>query len=602
MRLHILLIISVLIQNALNAQWQSELLKVDAQGTLTYLRDPDGFMLPDFSYAGYDYGESAMPTVPVVKEVWPVEGDNTSTIQSAINEVSILEPDENGFRGAVLLKPGRYEVWGKIYIYENGVVLRGSGEGEDTLSNTVLWARGDNPHQRTVIQLGNTTSYKWNDEQEGTRRLIMDDTVAVGSRFLTLENTDSLSVGDNIIIYHPCTEEWLASINYGDTGGDPGWVPGELPIKYYRYITAISNDTIELDAPVFYTLVKDLSPSYIFKHNDTKMRQKIGIENLRLEIESEGGQDEDHAWDGIRFNLLEDGWARNVTVKGFGQAGFVTQYSYRITIDKCSAIDPVGIITGERFYNFNFYHGSQLILVKHSYASNGRHHYISNGTTTVSGCVVYNCVSDGIYSATEPHRKWSQGILFDNLKEVNLRSSGRLVFALYNRGDKGTAHGWSAAQCVAWNCDFGEGRACIQKPPTSQNYAIGCSAKRITGDEVDFPREAGFIEGLNTPGIEPHSLYWAQLGQRVDLPPVGMRQNETGTHPYPLFPNPSNGGFTVRNQEGSHMAIYDVSGRMVYQQMLVSDEEFLVTGLHTGLYFLILNSGERKDTYKIIIQ
>ena len=80
-----------------------------------------------------------------------------------------------------------------------------------------------------------------------------------------------------------------------------------------------------------------------------------------------------------------------------------------------------------------------------------------------------------------------------------------------------TGHGWSAAHSVLWNCDVDEayGTIGLQKPPTAQNYAIGCHAKKITGKPVnasDFP--IGYVEGQNTDGLEPASLYLAQLLQR----------------------------------------------------------------------------------------
>lgn len=38
--------------------WQSQLVKMSEKGVLTYFQDNDGFVLPDFSQAGYRNGES----------------------------------------------------------------------------------------------------------------------------------------------------------------------------------------------------------------------------------------------------------------------------------------------------------------------------------------------------------------------------------------------------------------------------------------------------------------------------------------------------------------------------------------------------------------
>ena len=42
---------------SLMGQWQSELVKIDEDGKLTYNADTNGFKLPDFSYAGFKYSE-----------------------------------------------------------------------------------------------------------------------------------------------------------------------------------------------------------------------------------------------------------------------------------------------------------------------------------------------------------------------------------------------------------------------------------------------------------------------------------------------------------------------------------------------------------------
>src|SRR5215471_8046863 len=98
-------------------------------GRLQYQTDAHGNRIMDFSSAGYKGGGVALPTVPVAIAIEAVSGDNTSNIQAAINAVSQLAPDSNGFRGAVLLGPGIYDLSGTLNITTGGVVLRGSGSG-----------------------------------------------------------------------------------------------------------------------------------------------------------------------------------------------------------------------------------------------------------------------------------------------------------------------------------------------------------------------------------------------------------------------------------------------------------------------------------------
>jgi hypothetical protein len=101
----------------------------------------------DFSHAGYMGGGVALPTLPVKKEVAPSGGDDSATIQAAIDEVSAL-PLVNGFRGAVLLRPGTFHCSKEITLTQDGVVLRGSGSGKE---GTLIEMNGE-PHTAFVIE------------------------------------------------------------------------------------------------------------------------------------------------------------------------------------------------------------------------------------------------------------------------------------------------------------------------------------------------------------------------------------------------------------------------------------------------------------------
>lgn len=488
--------------------WQSDLVKVKKSGRLVYLKDKDGFVLPDFSHAGYRGGGVALPDVKVVKQITPVEGDNTSHIQQAIGEVAALEPDADGIRGALLLKAGVYPVAGTIFVNADGVVLK--GEGADA---TVIRGIGDTPHQRDIIVVGNTRLKGWADRKTTENSDITSEIVPVGATTFRVKDASRFREGDAIVIYHPCTEKWLKAIRYGDTGKDPGWTPGEQPIEYQRYITSVSGHNITVDAPVFYTLDRALAQSYIYGFDASGLCRNCGVEDLCVEISSKGGNDENHASNCIRFYGAEDCWALRVTAKGFILSGIMTHLCTRSTMKDCIALDPVGIVTGARFYNFNIFERSQLVLFEGCYAKDGRHNYISNGNSTASGCVFLRCVSEATKAVNEGHRRWTTGVLFDNLKEINpIRP---LILALYNRGDYGTGHGWAMAHGVLWNCDVTpQGQMCVQKPPTAQNYAIGGVAATAYG-KPPFKHPAGYIEGLNRAGLQPASLYEAQLNARL---------------------------------------------------------------------------------------
>lgn len=111
------------------------------KGKLQYQADSLGNRIPDFSYCGYMASEKSIPILPVKVVVPLTKGDATLRIQSALDYVANLPVDANGYRGAVLLQKGNYEVSGQLRITASGVVLRGSGMGEN--GTTIIGAGTD---------------------------------------------------------------------------------------------------------------------------------------------------------------------------------------------------------------------------------------------------------------------------------------------------------------------------------------------------------------------------------------------------------------------------------------------------------------------------
>lgn len=589
------------------AQYQSAIVSLASDSSMTYLRDEEGNVVPDFSHAGYRGGGVALPVVNTEVTISPIAGDNTAHIQDAIDMVAQLPLDANGIRGAVLLDTGRYEIHGIIRLNASGVILRGVGDGADTEQNTVLIGVGNTPNQRDIIVAGGGANSNWSGRVPNTKTNITSSLVKVGEDRLALADPSPFSVGDNIVIYHPCTQAWLDAIDGGGTASEPAWTLGSQPLSFNRRIVKIEDSTITLDVPVYNHLDRSLAQSYIYTYDRAGIVTEIGIENLRIDIETAGGTDEAHAWNAIQVSQAEDAWVRNCTFLHFGLAGVATETSTRITVENCRALDPVAQVTGARMYNFNLLSSSSQVLFSNCYASNGRHHYVSNGTSSVSGCVFLNCISDAAYNASEGHRRWSMGLLFDNHTEINTRTNGTLL-GLYNRGDYGTAHGWSAAHSVAWNCDVSTGQLVAEKPPTAQNYAIGCQGAFIRGDGP-FNQDAGYLEASNQSGsIVPASLYEAQLRARQkgfeplflttavdDLEPL---------HSLTAYPNPADDLLTVEvdmeSPEAASAVLSTMHGQTVLETSFHGETRIDLSEYPSGMYMLRVRQGDRGGVLRVV--
>lgn len=500
---------------ALSAQEPLRILFEDGEGCLRYTADGRNNYMPDFSQAGYKNGDVPLPDWPVVLSIAPVAGDNTAHIQAAIDEVGAMPLDEAGHRGVVLLEAGLYEVAGTITIGHSGIVLRGVGQGEDPSQHTLIRATGNSPQGRDVIRAGAVPGVNWNTAVPSTRAQVTSPVVPAGSRSLQVAAPELYSVGDVVIVYQPSTSTWLADINFGDTAGDAPWAPGEIDLYYKRTITAINfqESKITLDVPVFDRLERGLAQSEVYRLQAPGIRREIGIEQLRIEIATAGPQDAAHARNAIRFMGVEDCWARDVTALHFSYAAVDMTYADRVTVQGCSGLAPHSPVDGGWRYNFAVNAFSNNILFQGCHATRGRHAYVSNGASTASNIVFHNCSSTEDLNTIEGHRRWSQGLLFDNIDIFQPQTTRPL--GLYNRGSFGTGHGWSATHSVAWNVRMPVGnRLLLQRPPNRQNYAIGCQAIVTAAHQFNHP--IGYEEGTGSAPLIP-SLYEAQLAQRRAL-------------------------------------------------------------------------------------
>lgn len=500
------ILIILVISLEAKAQLSSEIIYPE-NGLLTYLSDKEHNRIPDFSHAGYRGGGISLPTLPIKITLSPVFGDNSQQIQQAINDVGNFSPDENGFRGAILLNPGLYQINHPINIDKSGVVLRGSGSGNDATEDSILSISSS--VTETAIQLG-SEAMSWVQSIDGTQTEIISPFIPVGSRLFEVQDASIYRVGDHIIIQHPSTQKWIDAVDGGGTAGAPNWQAGTVDIFYYRSITDIRENLIAIDAPVFNHLDRSLSQSVIYKPDNTHLINEVGVEDLRIVIQTAGQNTESHTKNGILYRGVRNGWVKNVAVLHFSHTGIGTHTSSQITVSNSKSLEPHSSLNGGLRYNFNADLFSNNILFTGVSSSDGRRSFIANGISTSSGIVFHKANSLRALASSEGHQKWTQGLLFDNITFEDPQHYN--VLSLHNRGNLGSSHGWSTAHSVAWNVDAGKKYIFIQKPPTAQNYGIG-NQGQITGIGL-FEHPGGYIVGTNkTPN--PISLYDIQLEERL---------------------------------------------------------------------------------------
>ncbi len=502
-RIPVLILTLLLLSCSLSAQvqWSTDYAYYGSGGKLTYTPDEEGNVIPDFSHVGYMYGDVDIPDIPVVAEVSPVDGDDGASIQAAIESLYSLSPDENGFRGAVLLKAGTYEISGQLTIMQSGIVLRGEGQGDD---GTVLIAAGTS--DRTLIVAGGSATLSVNSSSKVT---VTEDFVPLGRKFVIVSNASGFSEGDLIAVYRPGTEEWISDIkmdqisDYIDGTPSTQWTPSTYSFYFERTITRISGDTLFFRNPLVMALDKNYGGGYVYKVSFNRL-EKIGVENLCMKSEYASETDEAHSWTAVQFRNVENGWARDLSSWYFAYACvFVGREAKFISVLDCGCFEPKSIITGERRYSF--YCEGQMNLFKDCRTTEGRHDFVT-GSRVCGPNVFTGGNSSTAYNDIGPHHRWAMGSLYDYINtdgEINVQ----------DRDNMGSGHGWAGANQVFWNCT-GASSICQSPWASAKNYNFGFIGEKDPGYRPDRPD--GVWEGHNRTGLFPASLYNAQLDERLN--------------------------------------------------------------------------------------
>lgn len=488
----IVLVSSLFIQQALPAQKQVKPAPplYSEKGKLVYTPDQSGNRIPDFSYCGYKASEQLIPTVDVKITVAAKPGDATARIQAAIDHVSKLPLDANGFRGAVLLLPGKHEVLGQLRITASGIILRGSG-----VNTTTIIGAGTGRLALIKIVGMNTIS----KELIGLK--ITDAYIPVNAMSFHVDQINLKDHSNKIIIRRPSTTNWINLLGTDHFGGGitaHGWKAGEKDIFFDRTITKVEGNTVYIDAPITTALDTTYGGATVYFYNNDGRINNCGVENIQLisAYDKSNAKDEDHRWNAINIENAEDCWVRQITFQHFaGSAVSVLETSKRVTVEDCISLAPVSEIGGQRRYTFLT--TGQQTLFQRCYAEYGYHDF-ATGFCAAGPNAFVQCESILPFSFSGAIDSWASGVLFD---VVNVDGNA-LRFG--NRWQDANGAGWAAANSVFWNCTAA--RIDCYKPPTAQNWAFG-SWSQFAGD--------GYWNESNN-HITPHSLYYAQLRGRLN--------------------------------------------------------------------------------------
>jgi hypothetical protein len=475
---------------------------------LRYTADARGNRIMDFSHAGYKGGGVRIPQVRAVRTLRPAPGDNTGAIQAALDAVAKLEPAADGFRGAVLLMSGVFEVSGTLQFTASGVVLRGSGSGD---RGTTLKMTGS-PHRMFDVHGAGS----W--QAEGTGTTIADAYVPSGADSFQVDSAAGLRAGDAVVIRRPVTKAWIHFMGM-DTlvrdGKPQTWIKAGTLITSDRTIKSVSGNTITLDVPLSDSFdAQYLNPpgATVSKYTFPGRISQVGIETLRVAAPADDRPIDQGQYTVLRLNAVSDGWMRDVVVLETQNGITISPTTHRVTLERVriihnlphtSAAAPADIAIS----------GSQILIDRSSVSGKGTWPIVTqNGVTGPNVVLHFECDEAGV----SPHQRWATGLLVDS-SEFRNNTEKRPGVAFSNRTYAGSGHGWTVGWAVAWNVksDY----LLIQQPPGTTNWCIGCTgrASGILWDNkaIEPPQVPSAIYEFPGRRVQPASLYLQQLQDRL---------------------------------------------------------------------------------------
>ncbi len=424
-----------------------------------YEQSPDRHeRIPNVSYAGYGYGESAPPEPAVVVNVRDMgargdgEADDTEAITAALSRAG-----EHG-GGAVLLPAGHYRVTKPIFLRWDNLVLRGEGAEQTVIvfDRPLAQAYGKN-------ESGSSSRWSWaggmiwfaprslrpdtfvgadswhEGWQSGDRLGMVTEPAKRGDRHVTVSDGSAFKPGQRVVLRMTSTPD-LAMYKRmsGDVAGTDTYpwdrkAAGIINLPRWRWpveITAVEGNRLTLRQPLRLDIQTDWSPELLAIGD---LVTGSGVE--RLTIRFPKTQLSPHlknpGYNGIYFENAWDCWARDVVVEN-ADNGIGTAASKCITLDRF-------VITGRECHHATICRTESHDILWTRYRLESKCHHGINVEGKSTGNVW--SAADHQHGTFDSHR----ALPFENVRtDIRVNNTG-------GHGGSGTAGPLFGARFVHWN-------------------------------------------------------------------------------------------------------------------------------------------------------
>jgi hypothetical protein len=490
--------------------------------------DGERLFIQDFSYAGFEFGESPLPTgsfAPITTVSATNDGsvDVSSILQDALDDAAA----SNG--GIVLLPAGTYRIDKPITLSGSNVVLRGTGS-----SDTRLWFKdGGGLSESAALRV---TSPTWLSESDQPGWAITAEG-AIFDDFVEVQDPGGLAPGDDISIAWDITAEFKQ-----EHGSEAYWYHtevGDQKTFFRRTVTQIQGNRVYFKVPLRYPV--KLRDEPVVRRASTYATRN-GIEHLAI---STALGSPAASWNSgingasaIHLRFCKDCWIRDV--RSFSHDGnsahlrshgITVERSFRVTIMDTHLEKAEHLGGGGNGYLFTLSRSNE-VLVRDCSGREGRHNFSINWDFGASGNVFLRILSvgglvcgslqaqlDGTCSVgpTDFHHALAVANLFDSSVIDDALQVG-------NRQDWSTGAGHTGTMNVFWNIT---GAGHVYAYNQAMGYLVGTGPNIEVSVDLTLP---GWTEQYISVGTEPEdfsdfvgtaavlapqSLYEEQLARRL---------------------------------------------------------------------------------------
>jgi len=493
-------------------------------------------ILTDFSYAGYEHGEKAIPSVSgpefKVTDYGAVANDEVCDEEAIRKTVAAAEAAGGG---VVLFPPGKFLVWcdrnkaEPIRIGTSGVVIRGAGAAAGgTLIRSVHSGYRTGPYP---VPKG-TKDAEGKDDWSKIAYIFMFEpaqpagkkagSVAVtgaikrGSFEVPVKSGEGFKPGDWVVLdakTHKLDAELLAGLV-----PDPTWkrvIQDGCGMSEMHRVKEVRGNVLVLQEPVLLNLGEDFG----VKVSQAQVIEQVGVEDIALQGGWRGAFAhhrsalDDEGWDGIQFKSVANSWVRRCAFLNLNTGIYLRD-------SVCCSLLQNRFAGNTGHYDTAIRSDSSFNLTGLTEEQTAPQHSASTGNRS-AGIVVWRWRMP-VAATVDSHGNGPYATLIDRVDGGTMTRSGGPAPSFPNH----------LRWMVFWNFSYDSDDA---QPVNFWNYVKGKEAKFVKplfvglhGKPLELKADA--LADNESPGtpVTPESLYEAQLELRLGKTPdwVGQAKAE----------------------------------------------------------------------------